>query len=244
MRVFIALRAGIRGLCAARASPVAGVLCPAARSVCNAVVPGTAPCFPSVLRCRCESDSESVSWAFVAHIARGVYVGLRSDSSSTVIVKFAATYSRECHEALATAGLAPQCLGVDRTTWAPWIVVVMEHCWEHKTLEKELRSRSVAPDTASAVAGKLRAALTVLKREGLAVGDLRPPNVLIRGAGAAVDVKMIDFDWGGRCGDARFSSYLNPGVTWPAKAHGRAISHDDDEFMVEQMEAAMFGGPA
>ena len=48
----------------------------------------------------------------------------------------------------------------------------------------------------------------------LVCGDLRPPNVLFSGG----KVFLIDFDWAGKEGEARYPRGLSRSVTWAAGA--------------------------
>ena len=48
-------------------------------------------------------------------------------------------------------------------------------------------------------------------------GDVRPDNIILRiKDNAVVDLKLIDMDWAGIVGTARYPSLLNPKtITWP-----------------------------
>ena len=124
---------------------------------------------------------------FVADARRG------SDPEVTpVVVKFAYNYGEEGHRLLAATGHAPvlhYCAYEESV--AMW-VVVMEY----------VRGESDCRLVDSARAASLHAAVATLHRAGLVFGDLRSPNVLCVGD----RVVLIDFDWCGKEGEARYPS--------------------------------------
>ena len=49
---------------------------------------------------------------------------------------------------------------------------------------------------------------------------------------------LIDFDWAGKKGEARYSVGLNPDIEWPRPASelgGQLITKEDDAFMLERL---------
>ena len=131
----------------------------------------------------------------------------KSDSETAKVVKFAYAYNREAHDLLANASppLAPQ---LRYCTHEPTIglwVVVMDYV-EGKKVSDELTDHSHI--------ASLRKAVTTLHDRGLVFGDLRGPNLLIVGNG----VVLIDFDWCGKVGEARYPSDIlleHPRIDWP-----------------------------
>lgn len=72
---------------------------------------------------------------------------------------------------------------------------------------------------------KLQNALNILHREGYVHGDFRAPNILINKNG---DVRIIDFDWCGKEGEARYPLFINPEINnWEAKP-GNLMKKSDD----------------
>jgi len=59
---------------------------------------------------------------------------------------------------------------------------------------------------------KLREGLLKLHKAGFVHGDIRPPNILV---GADRQPRMIDFDWSGKVGAARYPVGLNRDIKWP-----------------------------
>ena len=102
------------------------------------------------------------------------------------MVKFCKTYSRALHELLASQDppLAPQLYGYEEIPGG-WKVVVMEHVDDVKPWDN---------DATDAHCEALDRALAVMKKNGFMHGDLRAPNVLIRGDS---EVFIIDFEFSG-----------------------------------------------
>jgi RIO-like serine/threonine protein kinase len=57
---------------------------------------------------------------------------------------------------------------------------------------------------------QVKKAIDTLHEEGLVFGDLRPPNVLVSGG----RVFLIDFNWAGKFGEARYPRGLSSQVAW------------------------------
>ena len=59
---------------------------------------------------------------------------------------------------------------------------------------------------------ELRRAFDLLYDHGMVFGDLRPPNIMIIKAN---EVKLIDFNWAGENGQAKYPYLMSPGINWP-----------------------------
>ena len=68
-----------------------------------------------------------------------------------------------------------------------------------------------------------------LEESGLVHGDIRAPNVLMVGDG----IRILDFDWAGKAGEARYPVALSEGVQWHKDAGaGKPIHVEHDQHMV------------
>ncbi|KAH9941866.1 uncharacterized protein BXZ73DRAFT_88259 [Epithele typhae] len=107
-----------------------------------------------------------------------------------VVVKFVERYGAAAHTLLASAGLAPGLL----------------YCgdiWPEE--DPPYDGHQMVVDRA----------LKILHEKGMVHGDVRPLNVLLlRGWEEGVEgrVRLIDFDWAGRVGEARYPSHLSKRV--------------------------------
>ncbi|KAF4564463.1 hypothetical protein EYR36_002397 [Pleurotus pulmonarius] len=125
-----------------------------------------------------------------------------------IVVKFAARYSAEAHGLLAQVGMAPKLLhcGQALPGRAGLLLVAMEylsgvtaHCL---TLE-EWRSYDINSN--------VRQIVSVLHNKGFVFGDLRPQNLMyVNGS-----FKLIDFDWAGKEGEARYPPFVSTGIHCP-----------------------------
>jgi hypothetical protein len=157
---------------------------------------------------------------------------LPPDAWTPCVIKLVqARYGEAAHSAAAAAGVAPA-LHAAATLPGGWVLVVMEHVggagWAHYDVSQ--------PEQRAAVETAVRGAL---HSAGLVHGDLRAANVLVRqrqaaavaaAAAAAVaatslddhavvarwDVRLLDFDWAGAAGVARYPPTRNPERQWAA----------------------------
>ncbi|CAK5281684.1 unnamed protein product [Mycena citricolor] len=170
-----------------------------------------------------ERDSVCVTFRCCTH----------EDLPRSVVVKFAQTYCPEAHELLAEKGLAPQLLycgpvdpSQDAPSYQPLKMIVMEYI-DGKTVA-QLQGR-VPPEDCQQ---QLTHMLSLLHNDGYVFGDLRWPNVMVVGK----DVKLIDFDWAGKEGDATYPIHLANNIVWPpgATAMGK-IEKEHDIHMLKSM---------
>lgn len=81
---------------------------------------------------------------------------------------------------------------------------------------------------------KVREAIQKLHDAALVFGDLRTPNVMFPGDKAF----LINFEWAGNAGEARYPRNLSRSVKWPEKAEElemKPIFMDHDWFMFNQL---------
>jgi len=151
----------------------------------------------------------------------------------------------EAHEHLAKAGMAPRLLYYgtldgendvrDGTSCAegtiqyglyigPLRMVVMDRI-------TQVAKRNAWPKGAWE---QVRNAIDALHEKNLVFGDLREPNVLFSGG----KVFLIDFDWAGKEGEARYPRRLLSQGKWPAelrKLGGQLITYDHDFCMLDKL---------
>ena len=82
-----------------------------------------------------------------------------------------------------------------------------------------------------------------LQARGLVHGDLRSNNIMVKMAHSGkvadpVEIKVIDFEWAGPVGSARYPLRRNDNIGYPGKA-GDLIGSNDDHLMVERLQASM-----
>jgi serine/threonine protein kinase len=133
------------------------------------------------------------------------------DTSRTVVVKFTETYCPEAHELLAAKGMAPEllyCGSVDHSPDAPSYqslkMIVMEYI-DGKT------AAQLQNNLPEDFAAQLSQIVSVLHTGGYVFGDLRLPNIMVE----KKQVKLIDFDWAGKVGLAKYPIHLARNISWP-----------------------------
>jgi hypothetical protein len=168
---------------------------------------------------------EAATLTYIRRITRGVYEatcelpGAPLRAALRVVVKFTRQYSPETQCVLAAKGLAPRlyyCGPVPGL--GDWVMVVMDYVDGQPFHEAGARM-AVARDN-------VRAALEMLHANDHVWGDARAPNLLVM---ADSSVRVVDFDWSGRAGEARWPGQRNQRVGWPvAVKDGDVITKQHD----------------
>ncbi|KAI9069718.1 hypothetical protein FKP32DRAFT_1586656 [Trametes sanguinea] len=183
---------------------------------------------------RFEADGQAVTLTYTGRLSdeypfQAVFTAVArkegSDVGHDVVVKFTHNYCEEGHKLLAdhrTPGgaprpLAPRLWHCSENADVGMYVVVMD--WIMDTEERTMTEEDHAT---------LREAIALLHGRNLVFGDLREPNVLlIKGGG----LMLIDFDWCGREGTARYPRDMNEdgSIPWAEDAQaGQLIKKQHD----------------
>ena len=76
-----------------------------------------------------------------------------------------------------------------------------------------------------------------MKEKKVVHGDLRPNNIMCRerpdSGTQELEVKVVDFDWAGKLGSAKYPAIMNPDIKWPGASHD-VIGEDDDNILLTQ----------
>jgi len=154
---------------------------------------------------------------------RAVFKGIacgEDGAKHNVVIKFAPAYCPDAHRKLAEMGRAPFLRFCEQVGSVGMYVVVMDY---------EERVDPHVPLDAEHVE-MLRAAMEALHTDGYVHGDIRAPNILITKTG----LKLIDFDWCGKAGTARYPADINltSGIGWHSGVRrGGLIERGHDEHM-------------
>lgn len=151
------------------------------------------------------------------------------------IVKFTPTYCGEAHRLLAQQNLAPALLYAgpvyDYAGYTRWKMVVMEECTGGGHVWWDVAGETIYQ--------QVRDAVRVLHENGFVHGDLRSQNIMLD---KALRIRVIDFDWAGKEGVARYPNDLSPDIPWPAGAKpGALISREHDQYWVRRLLTPRFG---
>lgn len=153
------------------------------------------------------------------------------DIEKDVVVKFTYSYSPEVHSLLARKEHAPRLHyaefqdSLEDSDGPGMWVVVME-------LVENATHLSGSPSEGQK--SKLKTVLRILAEEQVVHGDLRLPNILVRGE----DLFVIDFDWSGKVGEVKYPLHINleGQKHWHSGVlPGRLIEHAHDRHRVDVM---------
>ena len=191
--------------------------------------------FPSITAY--PQDNVLVEFKYVGYLENGPdCVTLRAQTltepAQDVVIKFVDRYGEKAHRILADEGLAPKLLYCgsprhddDQPSYQSISMVVMEYI-DGDTLAKAMPKMN--EETMKRVQTEVQRALELLHRHGLVFGDLRLPNIMITKDG---QVKLIDFNWAGEVGQAKYPLLISQEVAWPKGVEPLAVmkpEHDLD----------------
>jgi hypothetical protein len=152
-----------------------------------------------------------------------------------VLVKFCETYSETAHRLLAAEGLAPAIHYCSQIFGGAFMAVM--DLVGGRDAYHEFKHRGIP----STVLEDIQLALKTLHGAGLVFGDVRRPNIMVattRNEHGKDEwhAQMVDFDWSGPVGVARYPPALNKDIRW---AHGvggaRLIEKQHDLDMLEKL---------
>ncbi|RUS19244.1 hypothetical protein BC937DRAFT_87785 [Endogone sp. FLAS-F59071] len=130
-----------------------------------------------------------------------------SDNPSIdVIVKFSKTYSKKCHRACYKLGISPELFACKRIPGG-WYIVVMALLKNHDTLYTLAQCRQLS----QSIKKQAVEAVKKMHEKGFVHGDMRLPNIM---AGPNNSIKIIDFDWAGKRGEAVYPFFRNLELEW------------------------------
>ena len=144
-----------------------------------------------------------------------------------VVVKFTRSYCKDAHMLLAQESLAPDLRYCEMVESIGMYVVVMDFVFG---------DYPEAPFQNWGFTEKLRTAIQTLHDKDFVHGDIREGNILVSEDG---NVKVIDFDWCRKVGEARYPSDINLDLPWhPDVARGGLIKKEHDQNMFLRLTGA------
>jgi serine/threonine protein kinase len=155
-------------------------------------------------------------------VNRGLYPGDKYIAQKTTpkgdisIIKFVPRYGRHVHEFLANIGGAPRVLRYDSETYHDFIMIEME-CFRNDriTLSDYFQKfPNKGDDALTTVFENLASLVARLHDNGMVHGDLREDNIVVDTRDFSV--VLLDFDWSGLEGTARYPFQLNLDIDWEA----------------------------
>jgi serine/threonine protein kinase len=159
----------------------------------------------------------------------------RREADGNLLIKFTQRYSKDAHEHCAVHGIAPKLHAMEELDGG-WMMVVMEFLNEetYSLLRDSHIPRHV-------LYPGVKTAISLLHQSDFVHGDIRDVNIMVKREWdeneAAKNVKLIDFDWAGREGIARYPPNVNhTQIERPEAARGGLfITKGHDDFMVDHL---------
>jgi hypothetical protein len=155
------------------------------------------------------------------------YKARLDDGQQLVVVKFVSTYHAQAHRILAEQQLAPTLLYAsmeDELMYGGRCMVVMKFI-----------DGSSTSNLSNTELNLIKQAIELLHSHNLVFGDLRRRNILTRDE----RVSIVDFDWCGQDGKARYPASLNhvAELGWPEEVKPDSIMlKDHDLFMLRLLQ--------
>ncbi|CAE6476945.1 unnamed protein product [Rhizoctonia solani] len=173
-----------------------------------------------------------------SRVIRPVFEAMTEDGRP-VVVKFTQFYNFKAHQLLAAQSLAPQLLSVDaQQVGGGLVMVVME--LSGKSLDNYLGPTGLGlePSARAQICEDVKAALDLLHANDLVFGDLRPPNVLVVEKDGSLHGQLVDFEWCGIDGKARYPAGMNTSrsIAWAPEAKKRQpLRKQHDDYMFNKL---------
>ncbi|CAE6441605.1 unnamed protein product [Rhizoctonia solani] len=143
-------------------------------------------------------------------VIRPVFEAITEDGRS-IVVKFAQFYNFEAHKLLAAQSLAPQLLSLNpEPVGGGLVMIVMELAGTSLDKYLDPTGPGLEPSARTQIHKDVEMAMDLLHANNLVFGDLRSPNVLVvQTADGSLRGRLIDFEWCGVEGEARYPAGMN-----------------------------------
>ena len=189
-----------------------------------------------------ELQGRKVACAYRSRLASEVnliFSVVESDNqgSGEHIVKFTQQYSVEAHQWLASRGSAPR-LWQRKNIPGEWIVIFMEY-----SKYSLLHGLELSEEERTKVQSKVTMALKEFHDQGFVHGYVRKTNIFVdRQSFVSTDAKdvkihIIDFDWAGKVGEAKYPIGVNTETMKrpDGVGDGVIITREHDEWMLRHL---------
>lgn len=135
------------------------------------------------------------------------------DHGSKILIKFSKRYSAEVHELLAGSSLAPKLYSINPIQGNDvWKVIVMQFIEGSMNI---IQIQKLPVCERSIIMHDIGKAIKLLQDHEMVHGDIRIPNIVVTKTYCNTKVYLIDFDFSGKLGIAKYPENLDLGVfTW------------------------------
>jgi hypothetical protein len=181
-------------------------------------------------------DGNEVKFTYNSRVDDGKLMFIATTTEGLkIFIKFTRRYSLEAHQLCAKPTAAPTLYGFQRL-YGGWFMAIMEYL-DPETYE-HLKPRT---DNTDRLVAEVKLAVEVLHEGGYVHGDIRRGNTMTRRHWSyekgAKNVLLIDFDWAGLEGQARYPANINyETIRRPQDArYNNLITKEHDNIMVEYL---------
>jgi hypothetical protein len=159
-------------------------------------------------------------------------------SEDEVLVKVVKrAYGVQAHRLAAENGFAPKLYGVAEVDGAP-PAYVMEFLSEQKGWVPPRNRYFKSPQQWDKLEAEINKFLAFLRKNNLVHGDLRRNNMLVHVQNDDVKLRVLDWDWAGAFGTARYPLNRNPQTNLPGKPGGLIDFDHDRSTLTETFQKA------
>jgi hypothetical protein len=160
-----------------------------------------------------EDARNKVAFSYDKRLDDNKLLFLATANQFQFLVKFTPKYSEDCHRYLESRGRAPKLLNC-RPLRGGWKAVFMEI-----SRYKPLYGMNLTDEEKNKVREKVMKVVMDLHEGGFVHGDIRDTNILVdldslTDDSDGVNVQLIDFDWAGSVGAARYPLGVNKTTVW------------------------------
>ena len=142
------------------------------------------------------------------------------------------SYGEDVLRHLAAKHMAPQLFGTCDVQGIASVVVMelLEDGWMTLFDYRENQHRNGIPEAAKGrLFKRIEEILDCLSTEGMVHGDFRMANMMLK-PGEEEKAVLIDFDWAGKVGSARYPVTRSDGLDYPGEPGGLIDAGDDRQF--------------
>ncbi|PRP73428.1 hypothetical protein PROFUN_16701, partial [Planoprotostelium fungivorum] len=176
--------------------------------------------------CVVELDGQETPLTYQHRIGKSlVFRAKLGITEEDVVVKVTCAYNTEAH--MSCTPFSPQIRAVIKQLFG-WTYVIMDYVAGVTPTEVPEEKRAVVKES-------VNKAINRMHEKGFVHGDLRPCNILVRQQDCFVYI--IDFDYSGKEGEAKYPYFLNTkDIRWPdGVASGKVITQQHDKDMISKI---------
>lgn len=171
-------------------------------------------------------NSQSLKYEYLKELKPNTYLAQDMTTKNQVIIKLCYyNYSIKVHQFLSKKGYAPKMIHNERKEEINLTIVIMDYIKDASSWNSSKATKKHKD--------KLVMCVKELHENNMVHGDIREPNVLMKGD---EDVYLIDFEFSGEVGQATYSKHLNPSINWHSGVlSGGTVEKDHDTHMLQKL---------